>query len=366
MKNNIQKEIVKISEKLISFRSSELYPLEKKACLDFIEQYFKDLKQTIYIKKIINKNCTAIIISNNKGGQPDLLINGHIDVVEGEDILFKPKRTKNKLYGRGAIDMKASVAVMMVLMKQIIQEKVGQKITLMIAGDEEIPGNKSTEYLIKTLKLKPKFAIVGEETGFDIVTEQKGTLNIKARAVGISAHSAFPEKGVNAIEKCLGFYEKIKKLKCFKLRKSYKNTIALTYLSGGQAINSIPDSCEMGINIRFISKKDLTSILDFINKYRKKNKVDLNIETYYSSSLMKSIRCEREIIELKKIIKGVSNIKAKIKKTSTGSDARYFSEKKLPVIMFGPKGENYHEKNEYVEIESLVDYYKILYQFINK
>ena len=364
MKNNIQKEIVKVTEKLISFRSSELYPLEKKACLGYIKKYFGNLKKEVLIKKIINKNYIAILISNKKNSNSDLLLNGHIDVVEGEDSFFKPKTIKNKIYGRGAIDMKASVAVMMVLMKQIIKEKTDKKITLMLVGDEEIPSGKSTEYLIKKLKLKPKFTIVGEETGLDIITKQKGSFNIKIKASGKTTHSAFPEKGINAIEKCLKFYDGIKSMKCFKKRTSYKNTIALTYLRGGQATNSIPDSCEMGINIRFTSKKNLLRILEFVNKYKKNTEVDFMIDTYYSNSIMNSIGCKKEINKLIKITKDICGKRIKIKKTSTNSDAKYFFERKLPVIMFGPEGKNYHAKDEYVEIDSLINYYKILYQFI--
>ncbi len=362
MTKNVEKKIIKISKRLISFRSSELYPSEKRACFDYIEKYFKNQKGNVLIKKIINKKCLAIMISNAVDNYPDILLNGHIDVVEGKDRQFKPIILGNNLYGRGSIDMKGSIAVMMLLMKEIVEQTPNIKVALMIVGDEEIQTSRSTEYLINRFKLKPKFTIVGEETGFNIVTEQKGSLNIKIEATGTETHSAYPEKGENAIDKCFEVYQEIKSLSCFKKQIGYRNTIALTYLVGGQAINSIPDSCRAGINIRFVKMEDLKNITDLIKNL--KNKEGLNIKKYCSGAIMKSISCKKYILELKKITKETCEITPKIKKTATGSDARYFSSRKLPVIMFGPQGAGYHEKNEYVEIKSLTNYYKILNKFI--
>jgi len=242
---------------------------------------------------------------------------------------------------------------MMVLMKQISEEKSEKKIALMIVGDEEIPSPKSTDYLMTKLRLRPKFTIVGEETGFDIVVQQKGSLNLKIKALGKSAHSAFPEKGVNAIEKCIVWYQRLSKI-CKP---------ALTYLHGGQAINSIPDFCEMGINIRFSGKRDLQKILNFASKHQK---VDFSIEAYYSNAIMQTNGGEQDINKLSNITKNICKQRVKQKKTATGSDAKYFSARGLPVIVFGPKGAGYHENNEYVKIDSLINYYKILYEFIKK
>jgi succinyl-diaminopimelate desuccinylase len=362
MNNNIEKEIINISKRLISFRSSELRPLEIVACLDYIEKYFISLNENVFIKKVVNKECLAIVISNTESNRPDILLNGHIDVVEGEAEQFKPTISNNKLYGRGAIDMKSSVAVMMLSMKEIIEQKINIKATLMIVGDEEVQTSRSTKYLIRKLRLKPQFTIVGEETSFDIVTEQKGSLNLEIEAKGIKTHSAYPERGINAIDKCFEAYQTIKSLSCFKRQIGYRNTIALTYISGGQTINSVPDSCRMGINIRFITAEDLKKIKKLIQNLKIQN--FLKINTYCSGSIMKSSDCRKYIMELKKITKEICWIVPETKKTATGSDARYFSSKKLPVIMFGPRGAGYHEKKEYVEIDSLTNYYKILNKFI--
>jgi len=366
MNQNIQKEILQISKGLISFRATELNFSEKEACLGYIERYFKKISKGIYIKKIASRKYTGILISNSRNYSPDILLNGHIDVVGGEAEQFKPKIIKNKLYGRGSIDMKGAVAVFMVLMKKIIQEKMDKKVMLMLVGDEEIPNVATTDYLINNLNLRPKFTIVGEETDFDIVTSQKGNLNIKVEAKGRSVHSAFPEKGVNALEKCIKFYEGINNLKSFKEKTDYANTIALTYLRGGEAINSIPNSAQMGINIRLISKKTLNEINNYINKYKNRVKTGFNIKTYYSGSMMEDVTKQEQIKQLKKAITEVVRLKPKQTKTSTSSDARYFSSKKMPVVVFGPRGAKYHEEGEYVEISSLMIYYRILYQLIQQ
>lgn len=364
MKNTIKNEVVKLTKKLITFRTTELYPQEKEACLEYIKTYFQRIGG-IYIKKIINKDCNALLISNTKTSIPDLLLNGHIDVVEGDNTLFKAKEVGNKIYGRGAIDMKGSVAVMMVLMKKIVPEIKNKKIMIMIVADEEIPIGKSTDYLLNKFKLTPKFTIVGEETGFNIVTEQKGNLNLRIITIGKAAHSAFPKRGVNAIEKSLTFYKKIRGLNLFQIRGDYSNTIALTYLRGGQTINSIPDRCEMGINIRYIGRGDLKKILNFISEYQRKI-ADFSINIKYNDVMIRVFGISKDINRLKKIIKETLGINARIMKTATSSDAKFYSVRSLPVIVFGPRGANYHENKEYVEINSLVDYFKILDKLIKK
>lgn len=359
-----QNKIIELTKKLILFKSMEEYPQEKDRCFDFIVDYFKD--SIFSVKRIKNKFCNAVIISNTKSKIPDLMLNGHIDVVNGNDDQFKSVVVDGKIYGRGAIDMKASVAVMMMLMKRITSKEIKIKTSLMLVGDEEIPQGRSTEYLIKKYNYRPKFTIIGEETNFGLVVRQKGSLNLELEYKGKSGHSAFPSKGVNAIDNLINAYNELKKLAVFQKRKNFFSTINLSEISGGQCINQIPDKSVMKINIRYIDNSDLNQILKKI-KFLISRDRRLKIRTYPGNSVMKSINCEKELMCLKSSIYAITKRKGKEKFSSTGSDAKYFYQSNLSVVVFGPQGKNYHRENEYVDIQSLINYYDILDNYlINK
>lgn len=134
MKNEISAEILEISKKLISFKTTKDNDAEITKCLDFIKNYFNPL---IVSGEIIANNyekngVLSIVFSNSDILTPDIILNGHIDVVDAKSEMFIPKIENGRLYGRGAADMKSEIAVMMICFKEAINKNIKKSIALII------------------------------------------------------------------------------------------------------------------------------------------------------------------------------------------------------------------------------------------
>ena len=355
----MKKELINITKKLVEFQTISSNKSELQKCLEYIQNYFISTK--LFSKIFYSGGFPSLFISNSSSKKMDLILNGHIDVVDGAKIQFKPFIKNNRLYGRGTIDMKSSIAIMMIILKNVAQNST-KKIGAMFVCDEEIFGENGTKYLLDK-GYRSKFSIITEESNFDIVTKQKGQITIKFEARGKSCHGSQPWTGKNAIENLISSYKQLRRSFPKDQKSSWeKPTINLGIIKGGTAANVIPDEAELFLDIRYPSISKLETVLKKMDKIIENHSVSYSIlsKTFpmYSGDVDKYVK------KLITITKKIKNKKSKLKWTNYCSDARYFSEKNMPVIEFGPTGGDYHSDNEYVEIDSLIKYYGILKEFI--
>lgn len=362
----MQKRLIWLTKKLITFKTITGNKKEIYKSFTFLKKYLQDLS----IKEISNNGFSSLLISNYQIKQSfayDVILHGHIDVVPATDNLqFIPVVKGNKLFGRGALDMKGGLACMIELLKQ--SKKINKKILLMITSDEEIGGTNGTEYLLKNLGYTGKFFITGEgEKDWLLKYKQKGVLMINLKVKGKGEHSAYTWIGENAIKKLFSIYLEIEKL--FPEDKTNKDhwysTINLGKISGGLAVNSIPETAEAEIDIRFCSpwktyKEILKKIQDIVLKYK-----GAKISIKYATDPMNTSLNNPHLQKLNELLKKTLNSKKDFYFKNHGTnDARFASQVNIPAVGFGPIGKNYHAKNEFVYIKSLSTYYKILNQFI--
>ncbi|KKQ24235.1 MAG: Succinyl-diaminopimelate desuccinylase [Candidatus Roizmanbacteria bacterium GW2011_GWC2_37_13] len=354
----IKKELIELNKKLVRFKTISSNKSELERCIRFIENYFNI--NNLFKKIFYSNGIPSLLVSNSLSKNPDLLLNGHIDVVEGNNNQFKPFVKNDKLYGRGTIDMKSSIAVIMLIMKKL--KSTNKKISAMFVSDEEIFGKDGTKYILNK-GYKPKFTIITEESNFDIVIKQKGQLTLKLEAKGKSGHGSQPWTGLNAIEELIEIYQKIRNLFPKEQKNTWNiNSINLGIINGGVAPNVIPSKAELILDIRYPTNLKLDSFLVRFYGILRKSSVTYSLLT--KTNPMDSGNAIFFINKLKPIVEKQIKRKAKLKWTNYCSDGRYFSDSKLPVIEFGPTGANYHTDNEYVDINSLVNYYEILKRFI--
>ena len=328
-------EITKILKNLMSFKTIDGRSLEFDKLFEYIKSILpNNLYQTMY--EFNNKK--SLVISNSESKNLDLIICTHIDVVYGDDETMKYKEDETNIYGRGAIDMKGQVAVILSLIKN---NTFNTKYAVFITSDEEIDGNCCKE-LMKIYN--SKLAIVPDGGNhFELIEEEKGLIQLKLTANTISAHASTPFDGENAILKLLNVYNKlIKKYPLPVSEEDYKTSINLSKINGGDSINKVPDNATMYLDIRYTSDVTLEGILF---------KTDIN-----NKLIKKYIQTCEEVL----------NRKIVVKKVTSTSDGIYFSEKNIPTIIMNPSGGNAHSQNEYVNIDSLKKLYEIFEKFIKK
>lgn len=344
-------EIKDIALKLLSFRT----------IADNKEEFTKLFN---YIKEICNKELNikeyefngkkSLVVANTSSVSLDIIFCTHVDIVPIEN--YKIIEDEENIYGRGTIDMKGSVASCLYLMNHLHTNK---KIALFITSDEEIDGNCCVE-LLKIYN--SKFAIVPDGgNNFDLIVEEKGALQLKVVAKGISAHASQPFNGSNAIAKIINLYNKLlKKYPLPKDSSEYKTTINLSKIIGGTQINCVSDYAEAYFDIRHISTDSTESIIKYMSKFK-----DIDYEILLDGKVFKT---DLDNVLIKKYISAcetVLNKKIKYSGCESTSDAIYFYEKGIPTIIMNPIGYYPHNPKEYVNKNSLIILYKIYAKFID-
>lgn len=347
----MKNEIIKLLKELLKYKTIKGETQEFKNIFEFIKN---NINSNLYYKEYNFNNNIACVISNTNTKNLDIIFSTHIDIVPANNYDFH--EDKENIYGRGTIDMKGSVAVLIKIMNTL---KTNKKVALFITSDEEIDGNCTYELLkIYTSKL----AIVPDGgTNFNLIKEEKGLYRLKLSIKTQSAHSSQPFNGDNAITKLMDIYnEIITKYPLPKNENEYITSINLSRLIGGNADNQVPDNAEMILDIRHTSSDSKSDILKFISSLNK----NLEIEELLKGAVFKTDLTNPEIQHYIKTCENILKRKINIIGCESTSDAIYFSDLNIPTIIMNPNGYFAHCKNEYVNKESLYTLFKIYKEFI--
>ena len=304
---------------------------------------------------------------------PNLCYAGHTDVVPPGNIKdwtidpFTPSVRKNHLIGRGANDMKSSIACFVSAVNKFLQtkSKFNGSISFLITGDEEglaINGTKKVvDYLIKR-KEKIDFCIVGEPTnpnklGEMIKVGRRGSLTGKIEISGTQGHVAYPHLSNNPINTLVSICKKLKDKKLDKGNKNFQpSNLEFTAINvNNKAHNVIPSRANAQFNVRynnFHTAKSLKKKINLIIKtISKKNKCNFKVE-YIANGESFLTKPGRTIYMAKEIIKKITKITPKFSTTGGTSDAR-FIRKMSPCLEFGLVNKTMHKVDECVSLNDL-------------
>ena len=339
----------------------------------------KNLRSIGFNCKIINfKNIKNLYAKLGKSS-PNFCYAGHTDVVPPGNIKnwttnpFKPIIRNNKLIGRGANDMKASIACFVAAVSRFKNENKNFKgsISLLITGDEEGIAVNGTKRLIKYLKRKREkinFCIVGEPTnpnklGEMIKIGRRGSLTGRLTIIGSQGHVAYPHRANNPSSTLIKILKKIKDLKLDKGTKNFQpSNLEVTKINiDNHADNVIPGSAEAVFNIRFNDKHSSSSLKNKLNKIfksiTKANKSRFKI-TYEVSGEAFLTKPNKTTYMVQNIVKKVTGLKPKLSTSGGTSDAR-FIKNIAPCLEFGLVGKTMHKIDESVSISDLKKLTKI-------
>ena len=316
----------------------------------------------------------------NKG--PNFCYAGHLDVVPAGNLNdwtvnpFKPSIKKGHLIGRGANDMKSSIAAFVSAVSIFIQKNRGFKgsVSLLITGDEEgvaINGTKKVVDYLKKRKEKIDFCLVGEPTnpnklGEMIKIGRRGSMTGRLTITGIQGHVAYPHRANNPSTTIVKILNELKDIKFDKGTKDFQPTnLEITKIDiHNTADNVIPGIAYATFNIRFNNKHTSNSIKNKIEKILKKvcNKTKSKYKIDYAVSGEAFLtKPNHTTFMIQKIIKEITKIKPKLSTTGGTSDAR-FIRKIAPCLEFGLVGKTMHKVDEAV---SLTDLKKLSLIYLN-
>lgn len=302
----------------------------------------------------------SLLIHNQPEGtkQFKIVFNVHLDVVPGSDEQYIPLEKDGKLYGRGAYDMKAAAATIIVLFKNLAKS-VPYPLALQITSDEEIGANGAADQVAEGVRAD--FVITGEcGSNFKITHQTKGVCHIKLTANGTASHGAYPWLGDNAIMKLHKAIELITAKYPRPEEEAFVTTVNVTRIATtNNATNRIPDQAEAYLDIRYIPEdKDIYEGIKSLVPEGVTATVDTRCSPLDTPE-------DNEYVQLLKTIgKQVLNQEIQMRVAHASSDVIRFADAGCQGIEFGPIGSNQHTDGEYVDIKSLEDYYQILHKFL--
>ena len=315
-----------------------------------------------------------------KGQEAPLLVfAGHTDVVppgpekEWASPPFKPTIKNNKLYGRGAADMKTSLAAFIVSIEEFLTKNKNHKgsLGLLITSDEEgvaIDGTVKVVEALKNKKEKIDFCIVGEPTcvekfGDTIKNGRRGSLSAKLKVKGVQGHIAYPELIKNPIHDVVPVIDELVQTIWDEGNEYFpKTSWQISNINAGTgATNVVPGFVEILFNFRYSSENTADMLKSQFEKILNKHRLDYDIDWEHSGE---PYLTETGILvsSLSDAINQVSGIKPIVSTTGGTSDGRFISKICDQVVEFGPINKSIHKINENVnvdDIETLKDIYKL-------
>ncbi|MEE8515363.1 MAG: acetylornithine deacetylase [Alphaproteobacteria bacterium] len=250
--------------------------------IDFVRGYLFDLgvdSTLIHDDGGAKANLYATLGANDR---PGLLLAGHTDVVPVDDQdwssdPFTLTERDDKLFGRGACDMKGFIAAALALAPEFVERSEGPPVHFAFTFDEEVGcfGAQSLVEHFAHLPVRPKACVVGEPTSMRVINGHKGKVSYRCEVLGLEGHSAYTDKAVNAVEAAA---ELVARLRAMARRLKSDGpfdtsfdppytTVHTGTIEGGTALNIVPRSCAFDFEIRTLPGQDPEHLIKELKEF---------------------------------------------------------------------------------------------------
>lgn len=303
-------------------------------------------------------------------GQPVLTMLGHTDVVpvgsndEWNYDPFTPTVNDGLLYGRGAADMKGSVAAIITALERFTAANPDHNgtLSLLLTSDEEgvaIDGTRKVVEYLNQQGININWCLVGEPTsqntaGDVIKIGRRGTLSGKLTVHGIQGHVAYPDLARNPVHLVVPALNELCNVEWDRGNEFFPPTgFQISNINAGTgADNVIPASIEVVFNFRYSTIFSEDELKD--NMYELLNRHRLNYEIDWYSSGLPFLTESGQLLEaVRSAISGVTGMETRTSTDGGTSDGRFIAPTGAEVIELGPVNETIHKVNECVKIEDL-------------
>ena len=304
------------------------------------------------------------------GTRPLLCFAGHTDVVptgplaEWHSDPFSPTLRDGKLYGRGAADMKSSIAAFVIAVEFFLKERPRHSgsIALLLTSDEEGPAVDGTAKVVQALKARGEtmdYCIVGEPTSVDALGDmlkngRRGSLSGRLTVRGIQGHVAYPHLARNPVHQLAPALAELAKTKWDSGNEAFPPTTwQVSNIHAGTGVgNVIPGSVEVDFNFRFSTASTDAGLMQRVETILKNHDLDYSMSWVLGARPFLSARGKlaQTVTDICKRHTGRS---AELSTTGGTSDARFIIEISPEVLELGPVNDSIHKLNEHIEVAAL-------------
>lgn len=364
MQESLNSELLQLTCDLISQPSVTPHSAQ---CFSIIERFCQD--HQLSYQRLDCNDTQNLFITTHQSTHFRLLLSGHIDVVPPGDIEqwshdpFQANIRENILYGRGAVDMKSSVAAMLIAVKQMLQQKADcAPVALLLTSDEEGMAQDGTRYAIDQLISQGyqfQYALVGEPTSVDSLGDtvkigRRGSLSGHARIMGKQAHVAYAQHDVNPIFALSQFIQDAKTCTWDEGFEKFPATqFCVTSLeSKSPASNVTPACASCRFNFRFSPASTHESLKNQVQLMLGNSGLRFEIEWSPPSHAFykQPGRFTEQVIQS---IAATCETKTVISTSGGTSDARFLAAHVEEIIEIGPKNTSAHQIDEHIPLDDL-------------
>jgi succinyl-diaminopimelate desuccinylase len=311
---------------------------------------------------------------------PLLAFAGHTDVVPPGPLdkwhsdPFAPEIRHGVLFGRGAADMKSSIAAMVTACERFVSQHAQHQgsIALLITSDEEGIAINGTVKVIETLEARGEkidWALIGEPSSHERVGDtvkngRRGSIGAKLVINGVQGHVAYPHKVDNPIHRAMPALHDLARHEWDQGNSFFPPTsLQISNINSGTgAHNVVPGHAEVLFNLRYSTEIDAHKIMQTTRVILDKHELDYDID--WSISGYPFLTAEGELVAAaQQAIKQHTGLTTSLETTGGTSDGRFIAPTGAQVLELGPVNESIHKLNEHVDIEEL-DLLSDIYQSI--
>ena len=341
-----------------------------------IGDYLDRLGLEVRYQELGKNRINVVAVLKGTGGGRSLMLNGHTDTVSTENMAddpFRPQIKNGRLYGRGALDMKAGVAAQIMAIQTLLEAQIELKgdVILTLVADEEY-ASMGTEAIVN--EYRADGAIICEPTDLEIVIAHKGFAWVKIEIFGRAAHGSLPHRGIDAIAKAGRVLTAIEDYGKPRLaRKAHpllgSPSIHASLISGGTELSTYPDYCKIELERRNLPGEDRRMIAEEIQKLLQGIRCrDDHFKADYDVFFFRpayEISPDQPIVQtVSRACRSIRGQEPKYDGMWAWLDSAILAQAGIPTVILGPCGDGAHAAVEYVDIDSIVTTTRILVQSI--
>ena len=367
-KERLRERLIQLTRDLVLIESTDSKPDERKRCFQFFRNHLEEV-EGITIEMHEKDGYESLVALPKGKSRPDVLFCGHLDVVEHpESNHYRSELRDGCIIGPGAGDMKGQLAIILELFRDLHRKNPGTSVGLAITSDEERGGENGVKFLVEEVGLRCGVAIIPDGGSLTEVTrEEKGILHLRLHAKGEASHAARPWLGDNPLERLIKSLAGIRNTFDEMVPDNFSSkdqtshwfpTCAVTnIMTPNDSPNRIPEIAEAVLDVRFPPPDCVETMHKKIASLAGKG-IEVEIIVAAEPTHLKT---DKRFVEISGEVAGKE---AKSVLACGGSDGRFFSAENIPVMLSRPYVGNLHGRDEWIEIDSMLDYFEICRRYV--
>lgn len=328
-----------------------------------IDYCLTELGKTVDSVDVISINgVPALYASTRNTRKPKLLLQAHLDVVPADPAAFALKEKDGKYLGRGVFDMKFAAACYLTLAEELAGTLQDYDFGIMLTCDEEIGGDNGVGYLLDNGYSADVCLLPDGGDEWRVEATCNAVWLIRLTSQGVTAHGSRPWEGQNAIASLVKALNEIQSV--FGELKRGRNSITISQIHGGTAINQVPESAEATVDMRFLDAEQHEAFKQTVKAIIDNHKLGIDViaDTTAGNIDMKNPR----VIDFLLVAERIHGQPLGTTHSLGASDGRFFAEKNIPAIIVRPHGGGHHSAIEWIDKIELHKFYEVIKAYVTE